>query len=148
MVRIGQSFVLFVLLFATTPSFAADEVVMLPIANAVNMPEAQQKLGNSIKFYFGTQPATRITQTFGTFVANPKTNAFAKTEGGACERAFLSALLSLQERAESVGANAVINIASYYRKHEVPSQTDFECHKGVFVAGVALRGDVVRLADQ
>ncbi len=148
MAHIRHGFVLSALLFATSPSFAGNDVVMLPIANAINMPEAQQKLGDSIKFYFGTQPATRITQTFGKFVANPKTNAFAKTEGRACERAFLSALLSFQERAASVGANAVINIESYYRKHAVPSQTDFECHKGVFVAGVALRGDVVRLADQ
>jgi uncharacterized protein YbjQ (UPF0145 family) len=146
--RIRGICALFVLLAAAAPSFAADEVVMLPIADAMNMPEAQQKLGDSIKFYFGTQPATRITQNFGNFVANPKTNAFAKTEGKACEWAFLSALISLRDRAMSVGANAVVNIESYYRKHEVSSQTEFECHKGFLIAGVALRGDVVRTGDR
>jgi uncharacterized protein YbjQ (UPF0145 family) len=134
------------LLLAATPSFALDEVVMLPIVNALNLPEAQQRLGNSVKFYFGDQQAGRVAQTFGRFVANPKSNGFGKTEGSACERAFLSALLSFQERAESVGGNAVINIESYYKKHEVSSATEFECHKGVFVTGVALRGVVVRLA--
>jgi uncharacterized protein YbjQ (UPF0145 family) len=135
------------LLLLAPPSFAADEVVMLPIAGAMTMPDVQQKLGGSVKFYFGTQPVPRATQTFGNFVANPKTNAFAKSASKACEWAFLSALISLQTHAEEVGANAVINITSYYRKHEVSSQTEYECHKGFLVAGVALRGDVVRLAD-
>ena len=134
------------LLAVASPSFARDDVVMLPIGAAMTTPEAQQKLGTSIKFYFGTRPTTPITAEFGRFVANPKTNAFAKSEGRVCDRVFLSALLSLQEHAESVGANAVINITSYYKKHEVASPTDYECHKGFLVAGVALRGDVVRLA--
>ena len=148
MSHIRHLLALSVLLLATAPSFAADDVVMLPIANAISMPEAQQKLGNSTKFYFATQPATRVIQTFGKFVANPKTNAFAKTEGTACDWVFLSALISLRDQAQSVGANAVINIESYYNKREVPSQTEFECHKGFLMAGVALRGDAVRLADR
>jgi uncharacterized protein YbjQ (UPF0145 family) len=140
-------FMLSALLLATSPAFARDDVLMLPIANAMATPQAQQKLGNSVKFFFGTHPATRITQSFGNFVANPKTNAFAKSEATACEWVFLSALISLQERAASVGANAVVNIESFYQKHEVSSQTEYECHKGFLMAGVALRGDLVRLAD-
>jgi hypothetical protein len=46
-----------------------------------------------------------------------------------------------------VGANAVVNVESFYRKHAVPSKTEYECHKGFLIAGVALRGDVVQLAD-
>jgi uncharacterized protein YbjQ (UPF0145 family) len=129
------------------PCFAADEIVMLPIASAMSMPDAQQKLGHSVRFYFGMQPPTRITRTYGNFVANPKTNAFARSADKACEWAFLSALIALQSHADELGANAVINITSYYRKHEVSSQTEYECHKGFLMAGVALRGDVVRLAD-
>jgi uncharacterized protein YbjQ (UPF0145 family) len=135
------------LLLTTLPAFAADEVLMLPIASAMATPQAQQKLGNSVKFYFGTHPATRVIRTFGNTVANPKTNGFAKSAGTACEWVFLSALISLQERAAEVGANAVVNITSFYDKHEVSSQTEYECHKGFLMAGVALRGDLVRLAD-
>jgi uncharacterized protein YbjQ (UPF0145 family) len=130
-----------------SPSFARDDVVMLPIANAIDTPEAQTKLNNAVWFYFGTQPTIPITRAFGKVVANPKTNAFAKTENNACERVFLSALISLQNDAVSAGANAVVNITSFYKKHEVSSKTEYECHKGFLMAGVALRGDVVRLAD-
>jgi hypothetical protein len=143
-VRFG--FVMLTLLFAAPAAFASDEVVMIPIANVMNMPEAHQKLGDSVKFSFGTQPAGRVAQDFGPYVVNPKTNGFAKTADRACEWVFLSALVSLQEHAASVGANAVINIVSYYNKHENSSDTTFECHKGFLMAGVALRGDVVRLA--
>jgi hypothetical protein len=136
-----------VLLLAASPAFAADDVLMLPVANAINTPEAQQKLSNSVKFHFGAQAVTGIAQNFGQFVANPKTNAFAKTESAACQRVFLSALISLHEHADSLGANAVIHIVSYYRKHVVSSDTEYECHKGFLIAGVALRGEVVRLAD-
>jgi hypothetical protein len=104
------------LLLAASSAFAGDDVVMLPVATAINTPEAQQKLSNTVKFYFGAQPVTGISQDFGEFVANPKTNAFAKTVNAACQWVFLSALLSLQERAESLGANAVIHIVSYFRK--------------------------------
>jgi uncharacterized protein YbjQ (UPF0145 family) len=147
MLHFRYEFLMSALLLVASPAFARDDVVMLPVADAMNTPMAQQKLGDTVKFYFGTQPATRITQGFGKFVANPKTNAFAKTEKSACEWVFLSALISLKERAESLGANAVVNVESYYKKREVVSETQYECHKGFLMAGVALRGDVVRLAD-
>jgi len=132
------------LILTPPPAGAADDIVMLSIADAMNLPAAKEKLDDSVKFYFGHQPAPKITQTHGNFVANPKTNAFAKSEGKACDWVFLSALISLRDRARSVGANAVVNIQSYYKKHEVSSETQFECHKGFLMAGVTLRGDVVR----
>ena len=135
------------LLLTALPAFAADDVVMLPVASAISTPEAQQKLSSSVKFYFDTQPVGSVAQTFGPFVSNRKTNAFGKTEIASCQRAFLSALISLHQRADSLGANAGIHIVSYYRKHVVSSETEYECHKGFLMAGVALRGEVVRLAD-
>ena len=146
--HVRYGLVLSVALLAATPAIARDDVVMLPVADAMNMPEAQQKLGNSVRFYFGRQPTGRVAQNFGDFVANPKTNGFARSADKACNWAFLSALISMQEHAMSVGANAVINIVSFYDKHENSSDTAFECHKGFLMAGVALRGDVVRLAGR
>ena len=46
---------------------------------------------------------------------------------------------------QKANANAVTNIVSYYRKNEYSSKTDYECHAGAVVAGVALRGDLARL---
>ena len=124
-----RGFAVAALLLTASPSFAADDVVMLPVANAINTPEAQQKLPDSVKFYFGAQPVPRTAQSFGQFVSNRKTNGFAKSAAAACERAFLSALISLHQRADELGGNAVIHIESYYRKHAVSSDTDYECHK-------------------
>jgi len=41
-----------------------------------------------------------------------------------------------------------VNIVSYYRKIEMSSPTDFECHAGAVIAGVALKGDFVKLEEQ
>jgi hypothetical protein len=142
--------VIFALLFAweSHPAWAADDIVMLSIQDALAQGRAESKLDGTVKFYFGTQAAPKAVQSHGVFVANPKTNAFAKSEGNACNRVFLSAMISLQDRAKSVGADAIINIQSYYRKHEFSSETQFECHKGFLMAGVALRGEVVRTGNR
>jgi uncharacterized protein YbjQ (UPF0145 family) len=147
MPRLSYKLATVLLLLTASPSFAADDVVMFPVASAINTPEALQKLSNSVKFYFGAQPVPQTVQSFGQFVSNRKTNGFAKSAAVACQRAFLSALISLHQRADELGGNAVIHIESYYRKHAVVSDTQYECHKGFLIAGVALRGEVVRLAD-
>jgi uncharacterized protein YbjQ (UPF0145 family) len=56
---------------------------------------------------------------------------------------LLSALLEFQKRAQAMGADAVINIHSYYKKEDVSSETEIPCHKGFVVAGLTLRGEVV-----
>ena len=56
-------------------------------------------------------------------------------------------VLSLQEQSKKEGGNAVINIASYYKKNTVSSEKEYECHAGAVIAGVALIGDVVTLTE-
>ena len=57
---------------------------------------------------------------------------------------MLSALIELRERARKEGGDAIVNIVSFYRKQEFDSDTLYECHAGAFVAGVALKGTVVK----
>jgi hypothetical protein len=38
-----------------------------------------------------------------------------------------------------------VNIVSYYRKQVFASDTLYECHAGAIIAGVALKGTVVKL---
>jgi uncharacterized protein YbjQ (UPF0145 family) len=57
-------------------------------------------------------------------------------------------MLQLQKRARDLGANAVINIVSNYNNVEFSSETEFECHAGAIMAGVALKGDFVKVADK
>jgi uncharacterized protein YbjQ (UPF0145 family) len=79
-------------------------------------------------------------------VTNQKTSSFGIADIKACNRVFADALSQLQKRAHELGANAVINIHSFYRREDISSQTDVQCHVGFLIAGVALKGDFVTLA--
>jgi uncharacterized protein YbjQ (UPF0145 family) len=120
---------------------AADRTVMLPIKTAIANATTDHKLDGSVKFYMaGTGPKGKVLQA--DVVSNRKTNAFNKNDEIACDIAAQSTLISLQEAAKKAGANAVINIVSYYKKVENRNATDYECHAGAVIAGVALRGDL------
>ncbi|RJG04450.1 excinuclease ATPase subunit [Noviherbaspirillum sedimenti] len=127
---------------------ARDTKLMLPIAAAMETPDTQEKLVGSVKFYFGDQKPPKVLGKLGSDFSNRKTNAFGKSDETACNWAFLSALMALEQRAISLGANAVVNVASYYKKNTHSSQTEFECHAGALMAGVALKGDFVKIADK
>lgn len=112
------------------------------ISEALNSPEAQNVLDPKIKLYFG-KPAPGKTLVKGA-VTNPKTNALNKTDEKACQWAFLSAVKRFQERAQKEGGTKVGNLVSYYKKKEYSSTDKYECHAGRSIAGVALKGDIVK----
>lgn len=126
---------------------AADDLVMITVSEAMATPDYQQALDGSVKFYFGNSPHPPVAQTYGERVTNRKTNGFAKTAGDACRWVLLSALIALQDEAKSLGGNAVINIESYFKRRAVSNDTQAECYKGFFIASVALKGDIVKLAN-
>lgn len=130
------------------PAQARDTKHLLPIAIALEQKEAKTRLDGSVKFFFGNQDTPKVLTKLGTDVTNLKTNAVGKSDETACNWVFLSALIQLEKRAKQLGANAVINIVSYYRKEVMSSSTEFECHAGAVIAGVALKGDFVKIADQ
>ena len=125
---------------------ASDEKMMFPIAGGLAESEAQTKLDPNLKFFFGDQPTPKVIAKLGWDKTSQKTNAFAKSSDKVCNHAFLSAMLNLQKRAQELGADAVINIKSNYNNVEFSSQTDFECHVGGLMGGVALKGDFVKIS--
>ena len=129
------------------PVQARDTKYLLPIQAALEVKDAEEKLDGSVKFYFGNQETPKIVSKLGTDVSNRKTNAVGKSDEKACNWAFLSAMIALEKRAKQLGANAVVNIVSYYMKNTMSSTTEFECHAGAVIAGVALKGDFVKVAD-
>ena len=133
------------MLMVSLPASARNTQLMFSYQKKMSTEEAKGKLTGEIRFYFGSQEHPAVARKIGTYVANKKTNATNKSDERACEWAFLSAMMSLQERAIREGGNAVINIQSYYKKNVINSPTEFECGAGAFVAGVALRGTVVKL---
>lgn len=136
------------LLAASLPVQAADNKVMLPIGGAMSANDAQNRLGDSVKFYFGDQSTPKVLERIATDKTSQKTNAFGKTAEKACNWVFLSAMLQMQKRAKELGANAVINIVSNYKNVEFSSATEFECHEGAIMAGAAFKGEFVKLADK
>jgi uncharacterized protein YbjQ (UPF0145 family) len=135
------------MLATAAPSSARDSKYMLPIAAALETKDAKEKLEGSVKFFFGNQETPKILTKLGTDVTNLKTNAVGKSDEKACNWVFLSAMIQLEKRAKQLGANAVVNIVSYYQKNVVSSATEFECHAGAVIAGVALKGDFVKVEE-
>ena len=125
---------------------ARDTRHMYPLSEALSNANAKAKISGDIKFYFGDQKHAKVLKQYGEYQSNKKTNAFNKTDKFACEWAFLSAMMSFQDRARQLNANAVINIKSYYKKHLVSSATQYECGAGGIIAGVTFKGDFVKLA--
>ncbi|WP_110970353.1 excinuclease [Pseudomonas huaxiensis] len=127
-------------------SQARDTQLFLPFEKVVQQMTAEKKLDGSVKFYLaGVQPRGKVTVVSPNSVTNKKTNAFNKSDEAACEWALQSALLTMQDAAKKVNANAVTNIASYYKKNERKDATTYECHAGAVMAGVAIKGDLSRV---
>ncbi len=120
----------------------------LPIAAAIDAKYLQPKIDESIRTVFGKETARDGLKVLRSEVALGKVRTRGKSDEIACNSAFLSALSELQKRAKQQGANAVVNIVSYYKRVEMSSNTDFECHEGSGYMAVALRGDFVKIADQ
>ncbi len=132
--------------FLFSPAMARDTELHLPFAEVLEMPEAQTKLDGSVLFYLAGQKTPKVLQRLSSDVSNRKTNGFGKADDEGCRWATLSALIAFQEKAKSLGANAVVDIVSYYKKDEFKSATDYECHAGAFVVGVALKGTFAKVA--
>ena len=134
-------------LFLMVPeAYSRDTQHNYSIQDALQSDDYKTKLDPSIRLFFGNQRHSKVKKSFGNFATNKKTNAFNKEDEEACRWVLLSALLTLQERAKKEGGNAVINIASNYKKQKMSSAHEYECHAGSIIAGVALTGDVVQLA--
>ncbi|MDV3470093.1 excinuclease ATPase subunit [Stenotrophomonas sp. C3(2023)] len=133
------------LLTASTAAHARDTRVEQSLAELLASPQAREVgLDGSVRFYLAGQPVT-VQQRLGEDVTNKKTNAANKSDADACRWVALSALLALQEGARSRGANAVVDIVSYYKRNEFKSSTNYECYAGAILAGVALKGTYAKV---
>ena len=131
---------------AATSSFARDDRLKFPVDAALAKGQStKEKLDPSIKLYFGSQRTPTVAKKIGEWMSNKKTNAANKSDQEACEVAFISAVVSLQDRARKEGGNAVVNITSVYKNEPFKSPKEYMCGAGTFMAGVALRGTVVTL---
>ena len=142
---IGLTLVLTASLLAARLALARNDKYLLPIKSALESTEAREKPDGSVRFFFGKQTAPPIVTKLATVIPHGKASTRLTDDTKACNAAFLAALLDFQKHAKRAGANAVVNIVSYYKNVEMASPTEFECHAGV-AAHAILRGDLVKIA--
>jgi hypothetical protein len=128
------------------PAMARDTELHLPLADVLAMPEAQGKLDGSVTFFLAGAKTPKVLEKKGEDVSNKKTNGVGKDDITACKWAALSALIAFQDKAKSLGANAVVDLVSYYKKDTFSSATEYECHAGAVVVGVTLKGTYANVA--
>ncbi|MVW89981.1 excinuclease [Pseudomonas sp. PB101] len=134
-------------LFCLLPSVSqATNLMYMPFETVLSNALRAGRLDGSVKFYLaGNGPSTNLQMLRTNVVSDWPTNVSNKSDFDACEWAVQSTLIELQEEAKRVEANAVTNIVSYYDQHVRKDLNTYECRAGVFVARVALRGDLVRV---
>lgn len=132
-------------LAAATLAQARNEAVMLPLADAVRLGLDQGKLDGSVKFYLSGAPTPNVSAKLGEDVSNKKTNGVGKDDATACSWAALSALMAFEASAKQKGANAVVDLHSFYKKSPTKDPVNYECHAGNIMTGVALKGTYARI---
>jgi uncharacterized protein YbjQ (UPF0145 family) len=132
--------------FALAPATQARETRQeLSFQELVNSEQARAAgIDGSVRFYLAGQKANVVSR-LGEGVSNRKTNSANKTDEEACRWAALSALRAFQDSARDRGANAVVDIVSWYKKREFRSSSNYECFAGTFVTGVTLKGTYAKV---
>ncbi len=123
---------------------ARNDLVTFSFNEVVEQGYEEGLLDRSIQFKLAGNSPTNVIQNFGEFRSNKKTNGVGKSDEKACKWALLSVLKSFQSRAKSLGANAVINLKSNYKNRPFVDASSFQCGAGAIMAGVAMKGDVVK----
>jgi uncharacterized protein YbjQ (UPF0145 family) len=122
---------------------AADTMHQFNFNEAVQRAVADGTLDGSVKFYLaGTKSGGKVIEK--DLITNKKTNGFGKSAATACDHVLRSALIQFQTTAKAQGANAVTNVSSFFKSNETRSNTTYDCAKGTALAGVALKGDLVK----
>lgn len=130
---------------AAPQALARDSVYKLSFADLLASPEAKAKLDPDIKIYLAGQTTPEVLSRQGEEVTNRKTNGFGKSDEDGCRWAALSGLMALQEKAKAAGANAIIDVVSYYKRQTYESASDYECHAGALIVGVAFKGTIAKV---
>jgi uncharacterized protein YbjQ (UPF0145 family) len=124
-------------------ALAKDAFIDLPVDGAAAAGGASPL--SDVRYFMAGQEHPAVVKTLGDYTSNRSSNATMKSNEASCSRAFLSALIALQERAKTQGGNAVIDIKSITKHNDLVSATQFRCADGTFASNVALSGTVATL---
>jgi hypothetical protein len=133
---------------ATSPALARNTAHFMSWDEVMQMPEAASRLGGDLKFTFGDKSMPADAERIGAdeVAHNISQGAQRNDDALACKRAALEALAQLASRARQVGANAVVNVVSYYKKNTFSSATQYECHAGGTGGHISIKADLAKLS--
>ena len=133
-------------LLTVPTAFAADTRLELPLRELIDSPQAKAAgIDGSVRFYLAGEKTPAVAARMGEDVTNKKTNGVGKSDVESCNWVALSALKALQEGAKDRGANAVIDIVSYFKKNEFRSATHYECYAGNIMSGEAFKATYAKV---
>lgn len=118
--------------------------VYRPIEEDLNSERAQGFLNPEVQVSFGKSERVNGKKLM-TYIANRRTNGSNKDAAEACQIAFLSAVKSLQDRAVKMGADAVVDIHSFYKRVPEWSTETYRCEDGNMVTAVTLQGTITKM---
>jgi len=121
---------------ALTNASAGQGIQKFSIKKALKDTRANANLDHRIRLSFGKRGAGRE------WTAIRRTMRFGRSAEEACNRAFLSAVIALQDRAKKQGKRSVVGIYSYHKKRVYSSSSKFMCEDGNMMSAVTLRGKV------
>lgn len=125
-------------------AFARSDFLQMELPKVTGGEQGKQKLSGVQYFMKGTNhPEVEINM--GEVHSTKKTRNVGRGDYESCEVAALSALIAIEKKAKSMGADAVIDIESYTRDKISADTTKIECNVGSTVAHMAIRGTMVRL---
>ena len=120
----------------------------LPLQELLQSPQARDAgIDGSVRFYLKGAATPAVQSRMGNDIGNRKTNAVNKSDVEACNWVALSVLLSFQEKAKAMGANAVVDVVSFYKRREFASPVNYECYAGALMAGVTLKGTYAKVGN-
>lgn len=115
-----------------------------PVQHALETPVAKKKLLD-IPFFMAGQKHDNVVKDLGVFKSSKTSSGFSKSDQEGCDQAFLSALITLQQRAKKEGGDAIVEIKSVTKGNNMESATDYGCLAGAVIVRVALEGRIVKL---
>jgi uncharacterized protein YbjQ (UPF0145 family) len=122
---------------------AEDRVLKFPVKHALSSKLGKEKMLDDIRVYMVGQGHPGVDRSYREYQSNKRSNGLS--DQAACDKAFLSAIIGLQQRADREGGNAVIDIFSVTNNKKLKSSDTYSCLRGRSMANVILRGTVVRL---
>ena len=125
---------------------AEDKLQNFPVKHALASAVAKDKLDKGVKTYMMGQSVPGLQKRFRAYKSNKRGNAVGKSTQDACDIAFISALIALQQRADKEGGNAVVDIYSLTKDKKMQSSENYSCNAGGMIANVVLMGTVAKVS--